>query len=289
VPTAPVTVAVALADKLDTLVGFFAIDEKPTGSKDPYALRRAALGVIRLILDNQVRLPLRRMAFMHLWLVTERLAEEPMRALEKAPYALVREAGGDLEAAASEAGWENKIDAMFHGTTDIAGFFVERLKVLLRDSGRRHDLVDAVFALGDDDLVRVLARVDALSVFLATEDGANLLAGYKRASNILKAEEKKGPLPDGAPLTGLPGQPVEELRLIEAAAMASTEVDAALASEDFGAAMTALSRLRAPVDAFFEAVLVNSDDAAERGNRLKLLGQVRAVMGRVADFGQVTG
>ena len=289
VPSAPVTVAVALADKLDTLVGFFAIDEKPTGSKDPYALRRAALGMIRLILDNQVRLPLRRLAFMHLWLVTERLAEEPMRALEKVPYALVREAGGDLEAAASEAGWENKIDAMFHGTTDIAAFFVERLKVLLRDSGHRHDLVDAVFALGDDDLVRILARVDALSTFLATEDGANLLAGYKRASNILKAEEKKGPLPEGAAEVGLPGQPEEEVVLAMAVSAVATEVDAALEAEDFEAAMTALSRLRGPVDAFFEAVLVNSDVPAERENRLKLLAQVRAVMGRVADFGQVTG
>ncbi len=289
VPSAPVTVAVALADKLDTLVGFFAIDEKPTGSKDPYALRRAALGMIRLILENQVRLPLRRLAFMHLWLVTERLAEEPMRALEKVPYALVREAGGDLEAAASEAGWENKIDAMFHGTTDIAAFFVERLKVLLRDSGHRHDLVDAVFALGDDDLVRILARVDALSTFLATEDGANLLAGYKRASNILKAEEKKGPLPEGAAEVGLPGQPEEEVVLAMAVSAVATEVDAALEAEDFEAAMTALSRLRGPVDAFFEAVLVNSDVPAERENRLKLLAQVRAVMGRVADFGQVTG
>jgi glycyl-tRNA synthetase beta chain len=289
VPSAPVTVAVALADKLDTLVGFFAIDEKPTGSKDPYALRRAALGMIRLILENQVRLPLRRLAFMHLWLVTERLAEEPMRALEKVPYALVREAGGDLEAAASEAGWENKIDAMFHGTTDIAAFFVERLKVLLRDSGHRHDLVDAVFALGDDDLVRILARVDALSTFLATEDGANLLAGYKRASNILKAEEKKGPLPEGAAEVGLPGQPEEEVVLAMAVSAVATEVDAALEAEDFEAAMTALSRLRGPVDAFFEAVLVNSDVPAERENRLKLLAQVRAVMGWVADFGQVTG
>ena len=289
VPSAPVTVAVALADKLDTLVGFFAIDEKPTGSKDPYALRRAALGVIRLILDNQVRLPLRRLAFMHLWLVTERLAEEPMRALEKVPYALVREAGGDLEAAASEAGWENKIDAMFHGTTDVAAFFVERLKVLLRDGGHRHDLVDAVFALGDDDLVRILARVDALSVFLATDDGANLLAGYKRASNILKAEEKKGALPEGAAEIGLPGQPEEEVVLAMAVSAVATEVDAALDAEEFAAAMTALSRLRGPVDAFFEAVLVNTDVAAERDNRLRLLGQVRAVMGRVADFGLITG
>ena len=289
VPTAPVTVAVALADKLDTLISFFAIDEKPTGSKDPFALRRAALGVIRLVLENGLRVPIRRLAFMHLWLVTERIAEEPLRALEKAPYALVREAGGDLEGAAREAGWDAKIDTMFRGTRDLVAFFVERLKVLLRDNGRRHDLVDAVFALGDDDMVRVLARIDALSDFLATEDGANLLAGYKRASNILKAEAKKGALPEGVVEVGLPGQPAEETALALATTTAATEVEAALANEDYAAAMTALSRLRGPVDAFFEAVLVNSDVASERDNRLKLLGKVRAVMGQVADFGQVAG
>lgn len=289
VPSAPVTVAVALADKLDTLVGFFAIDEKPTGSKDPFALRRAALGVIRLILDNALRVPVRRLAFMHLWLVTERLAQEPMQALASTPYALVREAGGDLEAAAREAGWDTKIDAMFHGTRDLVAFFVERLKVLLRDLGRRHDLVDAVFAVGDDDLVRVLRRIDALTDFLATEDGANLLAGYKRASNILKAEEKKGPLPDGEAEAGLAGQPAEEAQLIAAVRTASEAVDQALQTEDFVEAMSALALLRAPVDAFFEAVLVNSDVAMERDNRLRLLGQVREVMGRVADFGLVTG
>jgi len=289
VPTAPVTVAVALADKMDTLVGFFAIDEKPTGSKDPFALRRAALGAIRLVLDNDLRLPLRRLAFMHLWLITERLAQEPLQALENTPYALVRQAGGDLEAAAREAGWDNKIDAMFRGTRDLDGFFVERLKVLLRDGGRRHDLVDAVFALGDDDLVRVSARIDALSDFLATDDGANLLAGYKRASNILKAEEKKGPLPEGSAEIGLDGQPQEEIVLAMAVSAVAADVDAALHTEDFVAAMTALARLRAPVDAFFEAVLVNSDVAAERANRLKLLAQVRAAMGQVADFGQVAG
>ena len=289
VPSAPVTVAVALADKLDTLVGFFAIDEKPTGSKDPFALRRAALGVIRLVLENGLRLPVRRLAFMHLWLITERVAQEPLRALESTPYALVREAGGDLEAAAQEAGWSAKIDTMFHGTRDLVVFFIERLKVVLRDSGRRHDLVDAVFALGDDDLVRVLSRIDALSGFLATEDGVNLLAGYTRASNILRAEEKKGALPEGPAEVGLTGQPAEETTLAHTVDRATTEVEEALAREDFVAAMAALSRLRAPVDAFFEAVLVNSEVPSERDNRLKLLGQVRAVMGRVADFGQVTG
>ena len=171
----------------------------------------------------------------------------------------------------------------------ILAFFADRLKVLLRDQGKRHDLVDAVFALGDDDLVRIVRRVEALDGFLATEDGANLLAGYKRASNILKAEEKKGPLPEGMVRTGLPNQPEEETALAFAAAAAATAVDIALDTEDFAAAMKALALLRAPVDAFFTAVMVNSDVPEERDNRLKLLVQVRSVMGRVADFGQING
>jgi glycyl-tRNA synthetase beta chain len=261
VPTAPLTVAVALADKLDTLVGFFAIDEKPTGSKDPFALRRAALGVIRLVLENGVRLPPTRLIIA--W-VEQQTGKAVLSDAEVAAQAI-----------------SVKID--------LPAFFADRLTVLLRDQGRRHDLVAAVFALGDDDLVRIVRRVEALSDFLATEDGANLLAGYKRASNILRAEEKKGPLPEGMVETGLPGQPAEETALAFATAAAATEVDAALDREDFAAAMAALARLRAPVDAFFTAVMVNSEVPAERENRLKLLGQVRGVMGRVADFGQVAG
>ena len=258
VPTAPLTVAVALADKLDTLVGFFAIDEKPTGSKDPFALRRAALGVIRLVLENQVRLGLRGDAF--------------------SPAIAMIERGGKVQRQIDKLAIEG----------EFADFFADRLKVLLRDQGKRHDLVDAVFALGDDDLVRIVRRVEALDAFLATDDGANLLAGYKRASNILKAEEKKGPLPAGEPVA-LTGAPAEETALIAAVSTAAAAVDTALQSEDFAAAMTALAALRAPVDAFFTAVMVNSDVAAERDNRLKLLGQVRAVMGRVADFGMIAG
>ncbi|MDR3513432.1 MAG: glycine--tRNA ligase subunit beta [Caulobacteraceae bacterium] len=235
VPTAPVSVAVALADKLDTLVGFFSIDEKPTGSRDPYALRRAALGVIRIILATRTRIGLLTL-----------------------------------------------------GGADLLAFFADRLKVMLRDEGKRHDLVDAVFALGDDDLVRIVARVEALDGFLKTEDGANLLAGYKRATNILRAEEKKGPLPSGAPAR-LAGAPAEETGLIEALEAAAPAVNAALAGEDFAAAMRALAALRAPVDAFFDKVLVNADDAAERDNRLRLLIQVRDAMGRVADFSQISG
>ncbi len=234
VPTAPLSVAVALADKLDTLVGFFAIDEKPTGSKDPFALRRAALGVIRIILEGGLRLSLNAFA-----------------------------------------------------SSDLLTFFADRLKVTLKDQGKRHDLVDAVFALGDDDLVRIVARVEALSAFLATEDGTNLLQGYKRAVNILKAEEKKGPLPTGAPSRA--AEPAEEGALYDALAALTPKLDAALAAEDFTGAMTALAALRAPVDAFFVGVLVNSEVASERDNRLRLLQQVRDAMGRVADFSLVTG
>jgi glycyl-tRNA synthetase beta chain len=170
----------------------------------------------------------------------------------------------------------------------VNAFLAERLKVLLRDQGARHDLVDAVFALGDDDMVRILRRVEALGRFLATEDGANLLAGHKRAVNILNAEAKKGPLPAGAPAR-LAGAPPEEAALIGALAAAEPKVDAALAAEDFAAAMRALAALRAPVDAFFDKVLVNSEVPRERANRLKLLSEVRAAMGRVADFSQVSG
>lgn len=258
VPTAPLTVAVALADKLDTLVGFFAIDEKPTGSKDPFALRRAALGVIRLVLENGIRI----------------------------------EIGEAVNAALAGMSRQSSVQRMVDQLSvesEVADFFADRLKVLLRDQGKRHDLVDAVFALGDDDLVRIVRRVEALDAFLATDDGANLLAGYKRASNILKAEAKKGEVPVGMVETGLPNQPPEETTLAFAAAAAATAVDQALDAEDFAAAMRALSALRAPVDAFFTAVMVNSDVPAERDNRLKLLGQIRAVMGRVADFDRIAG
>ncbi len=313
VPTAPVTVAVAIAEKLDTLVGFFAIDEKPTGSRDPYALRRAALGVIRLVLENGVRAPLATL--------TDSALDALLIGFNQRASVLSLEAGEmhavanlvAVDATTSEALWVMEPGGVYGGAYDdqglkeiaknrlvelaaasatsssIVAFFADRLTVLLRDQGQRHDLVAAVFALGDDDLVRIVRRVEALAAFLATDDGANLLAGYKRASNILKAEEKKGPLPEGTVATGLANQPAEETALAFAAAAAATAVDAALETEDFAAAMTALAALRGPVDAFFTGVMVNSDVAEERENRLKLLGQVRAVMGRVADFGQIAG
>jgi len=167
-------------------------------------------------------------------------------------------------------------------------FFAERLKVTLRDQGRPHDLVDAVFALGDDDIVRIVAKVEALDAFLKTEDGTNLLAGHRRATNILRAEEKNGPLPTGA-ATRLAGAPEAELALYETLQALAAKLAPALAAEDFGTAMTALAQLRAPVDRFFTDVLVNSSDPAERENRLRLLIQVRDAMGQVADFSLVTG
>lgn len=292
VPTAPLTVAVSLADKLDTLVGFFAIDEKPTGSKDPFALRRAALGVIRLVLENGITADLERIVSYAISRLEAQGVWRHNPAIEDSKDITFNRRDAESQEALSVGYW---VEVSLGDQTKrewvdlVLAFFADRLKVLLRDQGKRHDLVDAVFALGDDDLVRIVRRVEALEAFLATDDGANLLAGYKRASNILKAEEKKGPLPEGAVATDLPNQPAEEVALAAAVTTAATAVDAALQTEDFAAAMSALARLRAPVDAFFTAVMVNSDAPAERDNRLKLLGQVRAVMGRVADFGLIGG
>ncbi|MDO9223747.1 MAG: glycine--tRNA ligase subunit beta, partial [Caulobacter sp.] len=308
VPTAPLSVAVALADKLDTLVGFFAIDEKPTGSKDPYALRRAALGVIRTVLGGDFRVPFspaltaglfglvynRGRVFSVLWRFEDGgLATTGIGASED----LLSDRAVGLNAerlGAEEQGWSGRDEDEEHEglspraiVNELLAFLADRLKVLLRDQGKRHDLVDAVFALGDDDLVRIVARVEALSAFLATEDGTNLLQGYKRAANILKAEEKKGPLPTGEPTRA--AAPAEEGALFDALTAAGPKLDAALAAEDFTGAMTALAALRGPVDAFFDKVLVNSDVPEERDNRLRLLQLVQAAMGRVADFSLVTG
>ena len=264
VPIEPVSVAVALSDKLDTLVGFFSIDERPTGSRDPYALRRAALGIIRTVLENHLRLSLRLAVFETF------LAIEKVHALRQLHTADAREAIA----------------------REIAAFLADRLKVQLREEGRRHDLVDAVFALGDDDLVRIVARVEALDGFLKTEDGANLLAGYRRAANILKAETKKHP--DEADSYAGPVDPAlltapEEQALAAALASMRPTLASSLQAERFDEAMTALASLRGPVDAFFDRVLVNADDAAVRKNRLRLLSQVQRDMEQVADFSQVAG
>jgi len=255
-PTGPISVAVALADKLDTLVGFFSIDEKPTGSKDPFALRRAALGVIRLVIENGLRVPL-------------------LRILRQA-FVI----GG--EGRSGTVGGEP--------TRELLSFFADRLKVHLREQGVRHDLIAAVFALGDeDDLVRLLARVSALDAFLESDDGANLLIAYRRAANIVRIEEKK----DGAVYTGDPDpkllKQAEETALaaqLERAARRSAE---ALAREAFGEAMAALAALRGPVDEFFEKVTVNCQERDLRDNRLRLLAQIRDTLNRVADFSEIEG
>lgn len=279
VPTAPVSVAVALADKIDTLEAFWGIDEKPTGSKDPYALRRAALGVIRLILENELRLPL--VAFAD-EASDFRVAQQ---ASKRSPADGRDHASGTLKVTANFAGRQVSGHVL-----DLLAFFADRLKVYLRDRGARHDLVDAVFALeGQDDLLLVVRRVEALGRFLDTEDGRTLLAGYRRAVNILRIEEKK----DGRAFTGptnaaLLKEPAEE-HLAAAIEDVKARVKKAVAAEDFAAAMTALSDLRAPVDAFFDAVTVNDKDAALRENRLKLLDEIRAATRGIADFDLIQG
>jgi glycyl-tRNA synthetase beta chain len=239
VPSDPVSIAVALADKIDTLTGFWKIDEKPTGSKDPYALRRATLGVIRIVLDNSLRLRL------------------------------------------------TKISGI---SADLLSFFADRLKVQLREQGARHDLVDAVFALeAQDDLLMIVRRVEALGKFLDTDDGKNLLAGYKRATNIIRIEEKK----DKRQYTSAPDakryQLPEEKAIAEAIDVARKEAAAAVGKEDFAAAMRAMAKLRPRVDAFFDKVTVNVDDKALRENRLKLLNEIREATRAVADFSKIEG
>ena len=265
VPTDPVSVAVALADKIDTLVGFWAIDEKPTGSKDPYALRRAALGIIRIISENKLRIRLSSLF--------ERL---------------LKDAGIYLAARSPKiAPGVGKTVVMPH-QDDLLSFFADRLKVQLREQGARHDLVDAVFALeGQDDLLMVVRRVEALGKFLDTDDGKNLLAGAKRASNILSIEEKKDKRTfDGAPSPALYSL-AEEKALADAIDLAKVESSVAVMNEDFASAMEAMAKLRPAVDAFFDKVKVNDDDPKVRENRLKLLNEIRAVTRAVADFSKI--
>ncbi len=259
VPQGAIAQAVALADKLDTLVGFWAIDEKPTGSKDPFALRRAALGIIRIIVESSLRLKLGDAISLALELVARH---------------------GELR---------SSLDGIVV-RRDLLSFIVDRFKVYLRDQGVRHDLVDAVFALeGQDDLWLVVRRVEALADFLKTDDGANLAAGYKRAANILRIEEKK----DGKPYQGAPDVSLfvdaEEKALAQAIKAARQAASKAVEAEDFVSAMAALASLRGPVDAFFEKVTVNADDAKLRENRLKLLAEIRTALHEVADFSRIEG
>jgi glycyl-tRNA synthetase beta chain len=291
VPTDPVSIAVALADKLDTLVGFWTIDEKPTGSKDPFALRRAALGTVRLVLENSVRGSLQ----MWISLAAFRYIEQKSRE-EQSEYSRRFEAALAL-ATSLEGTWTPMplLDefASDHPKmrADLLSFFADRLKQVLRDQGQRHDLIDAVFALGEDDLVLITRRVEALGAFLDTEDGATLLAGYKRAANILKAEEKKGALPEDLSVDAalIKKGPKEEQALYAALTAVRKAIAAPLKAEDFAGAMGELAKLRAPVDAFFEGVMVNDADAKVRANRLALLTEVRATLHQVADFSLIEG
>ncbi len=364
VPTAPVSAAVALADKLDTLVGFWAIDEKPTGSKDPFALRRAALGVIRVLLEGKIKLPLKgfngpmngsyaiQMASGRVFFDAIHLAAT--RGDEKIANELLKRCGFEHEADYIRRGVrEGGIDLLyvpyqFENLSSIfpqqvLAFFADRLKVHLKDEGIKHDVIDAVFALGDDDLVRVTNKARALQAFLDAESGTALLAGYRRAANILAAEEKKGfdlsaakaealgnppsvassdtspaggggkdaeplspPVYGGSGPEGRGGLSAEdasallstirasatapeETALIDAIEAAEAAAQAALADENFEAAMKALAQLRGPVDAFFEAVVVNDEDAIVRRNRLLLLSRIRAATDAVADFSRLEG
>ena len=259
-PSEPLSVAVALADRIDTLAGFFAAGERPTGSGDPYALRRAALGVIRLVLENGIRLPLRE-------------------AFNKA-YRSYPETVPDFRSGEGPESLER----------DLLDFFADRLKVHLRTQGVRHDLIAAVFALGDeDDLVRLCARVDALSGFLATEDGANLLTAHKRAANMVAIEEKKDGIAYSGPVEPAMLREPEERRLSESLDAVGAESAPLVAREEFDEAMTALAGLRRPVGAFFDRVKVNAEDSGLRANRLRLLSEIRATMGSLADFSQIEG
>ncbi|HEY9079588.1 glycine--tRNA ligase subunit beta [Magnetovibrio sp.] len=276
-PTAPVSVSVAMADKLDTLVGFWTIDEKPTGSKDPFALRRAALGVIRLIVENKLRMPL-------------------IDAFDLASKAYPPNLQGEEHSIAFGAAKVKELrdgvetDPRYYIADELLNFFADRLKVHLKGEGVRHDLIDAVFSLGgEDDLVRLLARVDALSAFVSTDDGANLLAAHKRATNILRIEEKK----DACSYAGTADESVfvedAERTLFAALGEAGAKAGAFVGEEKFQDAMAELAKLRGPLDAFFEDVMVNADDQNVRKNRLMLLSQIQSVMGEIADFSKIEG
>jgi glycyl-tRNA synthetase beta chain len=337
VPTAPVTVAVSLADKLDTLACFFAVRLLPTGSKDPFALRRACIGVADLITTNAVRLrlsdPIGLVRALLFTQITDRLMvlgsvtsasgqtvlARQVQTLEvgdgKLRLVLTTESGDvvevvvDGERAQAIRDINNTINEFAHDGRSVVDFFADRLKVQQREAGVWHDLIDAVFALGgEDDLVRLLARVKALQAFVGTEDGVNLLAGYKRAANFLKSSPERGGGPlavegqsaaDGAALAAPPpsrdgspprsGEELVELALLAALDTAEPLAAAAIEAEDFAAAMTALASLRAPIDAFFEGVMVNDPDLDKRTYRLGLLTRFRDAVHRVADFSKIEG
>lgn len=296
VPTEPVSATVALADKLDTLVGFWAIDEKPTGSKDPYALRRAALGVIRIVLENKIRLKLKVLAFYEHGRISHRLARfrsadhrthfEAVKHLM--PSDTVEAILDAYERGFDEGQKEFRLRKAYVDVADLLAFFHDRLKVHLREQGARYDLIDAVISPDADDLLMIVKRVEALAELLDTEDGKNLLAGTKRAANILAAEEKKG-TEIAAHVDAELFVEAEERTLFAAVSEAEDAAEAAIREEDFAAAMRALGRLRAPIDTFFDKVLVNDEDETIRANRLALLARIRTATGAVADFSKIAG
>jgi glycyl-tRNA synthetase beta chain len=275
VPSDPVAISVALADKVDALCGFWAIGEKPTGSKDPYALRRAALGVIRILLNNNVRVSL-----------TSVFNDATEGYLAQDNKFVLESLGG--KGKSELAAIKESFDALTGA--ELREFVADRMKVQLREQGARHDLVDAVFALpGQDDVVAIVRRVEALGKFLDSDDGKNLLAGFKRAANIIRIEEKKDNVSyTDAPEAGLLQQD-EEKSLAKAIGVAMTDASVAIGKEDFAAAMSAMAKLRPVVDAFFDKVTVNAEDKALRANRLRLLNQIREATRAVADFSKIEG
>ena len=297
VPTAPVSVAVALADKIDTLTGFWAIDEKPTGSKDPFALRRAALGVIRLVVGNGVRISLLGVAYNAAGRYTEFVAKE--RGGEG--YLLTL-----LKGVVSEGSWAQRIkdtiesmadnrerishDGYWQSQADLLSFFHDRLKVFLKDQGIRHDVIDACLAMpGNDDLTLLVKRAEALAAFLKTEDGTNLLQGFKRANNILTQAEQKDGVEYSFGADPKFAETDAERSLFAALDRAEATITPAMKAEDFPAAMAAMASLRAPIDAFFTAVQINTENEIVRRNRLNLLHRIRAICSGVADLTKIEG
>ena len=293
VPTDPVAIAVALADKLDTLVGFWAIDEKPTGSKDPFALRRAALGVVRIILENDVRLDLFGRAYRQFWsqCIFDQYsdfskAQEVLNSSHSVQMCLDDEdcgfAGNTvLIQKLGQSDFDSKNIEMIELGRNLLAFILDRLKVYLKDKGIRHDIIDAGLTEGQDDLVAIVNRVTALQNFLETDDGENLLAGYKRAANILKAEAKKGELP-----TGDANRPKDEhgAVLFDALKIAKPKILEAVGQEDYAESLTSLANLRIPIDAFFTHSQIITDDIAVRENNLRLLAMISDTSRQIADF-----
>jgi glycyl-tRNA synthetase beta chain len=297
IPVNKIAIAVALADKIDTLVCFWAIDEKPTGSKDPFALRRAALGVIRIILESKIRLRISDILVEAAVEVAAHIIDPALDRQFEAAAELDDALGGDsridevMEAdmMRHHEKFGRSDDKTFEALTNLLTFLADRLKFALRDKGIRHDLIDAVFSLGgEDDFVRLVARVEALQAFLKSDDGSNLLAGYKRAANILKIEEKRdGKIYNDRPKPSF--QSSQEQALWQALIDADQKIGNALGQEDYTTAMRVMAGLRIPVDAFFEAVKVNVEDVELRKNRLELLGLFRKTLHLVADFSKIEG